>query len=390
MFNDLATWVEAVRSLLPSPADSTQLEDWLESAEALADDFLDRETDLRIAAHILSTYAEKQRAATAAAAAATANSIASDPRIVALCTRPQTEQRTAAWYNEMVNTLSASELEDIRSSPRIRAQLVMSKVGPPQPRNGQLAIPSHAMSAFDWGIRFEPVVKQIYSAKYNATIYELGRLRSEKDPRMSASPDGLVISGPRAGRLVEIKCPVTREPDGKVSRKYYTQMQSQMFVTGLDICDFIEAVFISPYSSNHGREGPALYYGEILLIEKELCEVQEDGDTEHYTALYRYEYSGLNPEEPFEVDLREDETIIERIPWRLYSWTEQVVRGLENWWETIQPEVDAFWADVERARRGEFIVPEGRVQKQQGANNDICLIKVNKIDAPPPFIDSSV
>jgi hypothetical protein len=375
MFSELASWVNILRNFLPPPVDSTQLEDWLDSAEILAEDLLDKETDQRIAAHILTIYSEKQCSAPAYVP------ITSDQLISMLCSRPQTEQRTAAWYNEMVNTLSASELEDIRSSPRIRGQLVMSKVGPPQQRSIQLAVHSHAMTAFDWGIRFEPVVKQIYCAEYSAKIHELGRLRSEIDSRMSASPDGLVVSGPRKGRLIEIKCPVTREPDGKISRKYYTQMQSQMFITGLDICDFVEAVFISPYSSEQSREGPSRYYGEILLIEKECHEVQELENTEkHCAAIYRYEYSELNPTQPFEVELREDETIIERIPWRLYSWTEQVVYALENWWGTICPEVDNFWADVERARRGEFIVPEGRGRKHASVKDEICLIKVNKLN----------
>jgi len=394
MYNDVADWLQTVKRLLLKPADSTQLEDWLDSAEALADELLDTDADHRLSSYILSTYENLLRTEFSKT---TKEHLTPDEEqhMRALCARPQTEQRTEAWYKEMINTLSASELDNIFASPRIRAQLVMSKVGPANPRNGPLAVPSHAMSAFDWGIRFEPVVKQIYSAKYGAKIHELGRLRSLVDHRISASPDGLILTGSRAGRLLEIKCPVTREPDGRVMRKYYSQMQSQMFVTGISACDFVEAVFISPYSTAQEREGPGLFYGEILLIEKETFEVQdEDADAPQVGAIYRYEYSELNPVSPFEIDLEENETIIERIPWRLYGWTEQTMRALPTWWETTKPAVDAFWTDVERARAGEFVVPEGRTHVRE-KKEEKCMIVVNKVgqDEQPqqsqPSIDSS-
>ena len=77
------------------------------------------------------------------------------------------------------------------------------------------------MSAFDWGIRFEPVVKQIYVEKYGTTLKELGRLHHPVNPMCTASPDGLVYHcprGQRTGRLIEIKCPVTREIDGTIQK----------------------------------------------------------------------------------------------------------------------------------------------------------------------------
>jgi hypothetical protein len=109
-----------------------------------------------------------------------------------------------------------------------RGKLVLSKTEPPPPRNQPLAIPSDRMKPFDWGIRFEPVVKQIYEDKYGVTLKELGRLTHPIDPRCSASPDGLIYDCPkneRTGRLIEIKCPATREVDGKISKKYYWQIQ---------------------------------------------------------------------------------------------------------------------------------------------------------------------
>ena len=147
--------------------------------------------------------------------------------------------------------------------------MVISKTVPYESRNQSLATLSSRMSAFDWGIRFEPVVKQIYEYKYGTTIKELGRLYHQTDKRCAASPDGLVYNCPkneRTGRLIEIKCPVTRIIDGKIPKDYYAQMQMQLHVTGLQLCDYVEAVFSSKYNNTPEREGVSLYNGFIAVI----------------------------------------------------------------------------------------------------------------------------
>jgi hypothetical protein len=379
MFNSICDWLEVVENVLPKPGDSTQLEHWLESAEDLANVYIHDALKYQVIEKILEVYERKLRNALV-----TTHKELCDTDILyssndnideilnSLCTRPQIAQRTEEWYNQMRNVLSASELDDIFGSPRARAQLIMNKINP-QPRPMQsLAVASSRMSPFDWGIRFEPVVKQIYEHMYNSTIKELGRLTSLQDSRLTASPDGLVMTGIRKGRLIEIKCPVTREPDGKISKKYYNQMQSQLFVTGLQVCDFVEAVFISPYSSVLNREGPSKYYGEIALIES----IYDDLPV----PSYRYEYSPLNYTENavYNFDLKENETIIERIPWRLYSWHEQIVQANPHWWNNIKPAIDVFWTDVEKARLGNFVMPEGKKREKK---EEKCLIIVNRLES---------
>jgi hypothetical protein len=227
--------------------------------------------------------------------------------------------------------------------------MVMAKTKIPEPRNQALACSSDRMGPFDWGIRFEPVVKQIYCYKYRAIIKELGRLIDLEDKRCTASPDGLIYSGPRAGRLIEIKCPVTREPDGIVPKEYYMQMQMQMRVTGCKACDYVEVQFISPYSKDVNRVGPGLYSGEIALIY----------NTEN-TSM-RYEYGPVN--EAVIPVLEKNEVLLERIPWSVYSWQEQVVLANPDWWSGVKPAIDAFWADVEKAKKGEFEVPAAKPRK---------------------------
>jgi hypothetical protein len=71
----------------------------------------------------------------------------------------------------------------------------------------------------------------------------------------------------------------------------------------------------------------------------------------------------------------ENEMLMERIPWSLYSWQEQVVLRAAGWWEGVKPVIDAFWEDVERAKRGEFVVPEARPRKA-GGTAAACAIQL--------------
>jgi hypothetical protein len=367
---NIISWLSAVEHLLLQPEDMTQIRHWQESAEDLADDCLTSDAEHATALHILSLYVEQHKRNIQGRSRTPIT-----PELIhhmdELCNRPQVEQRTESWYAQMQTILGASELDDIFASPRVRGLLVMAKANP-QPRPSQsLAVFSNRMSAFDWGIRFEPVVKMIYEYKYSAEIKELGRLISSADSRLSASPDGLVYSGPRGGRLIEIKCPVSREPDGTISRKYYTQMQSQLFVTGLTECDFVEVVFNSPYSSPITRvttDEPE-YKGQILLIET---------TNEDYNVSYSYIYSPVNHIGDFNpTDLKSGQTIVERIPWSVHRWYEQIVRADPTWWSKVKPAVDLFWEDVEKARRGEFILPSStrapRVKKEES-----CLIVIKE------------
>jgi hypothetical protein len=290
----------------------------------------------------------------------------------------------------MGNILSASELGSLFGSVRARAQLILSKVNfVPRPQQS-LAVFSSSMSAFDWGIRFEPVVKQIYEHLYGAKIQELGRLVGTVDPRVSASPDGLIVEAAdpaRVGRLIEIKCPVTRQPDGKVPKDYYAQMQMQMHVTGLHECDFVEVVFNASYSSPIHRCGPGLFNGYVALVQAN--QIQEDGS---HAATFRYEYSPLNALSDWTPgDLKEGEFACEISPWSAFEIHEQRVLMDPTWWPHVKPKVDAFWEDVAKAKADptylrEHLAPArapkaaggagARAGAGAGASSPICVIKL--------------
>jgi hypothetical protein len=332
---------------IPEPEDSVQLEQWVESAKEIIHLFEYTEEEEEYMNRIIEMYCLD---------ASSTNEMINEPSeknaLDELLSRKQTEQRTPEWYAQQSTIVSASEISNLFSTPYQRAKFVISKTIPPVHRNQSLAVMSERMSAFDWGIRFEPVVKQIYEFKYAATIKELGRLHHPLDPKCTASPDGLIYDSARPekiGRLIEIKCPVTREIDGKVPKDYYAQMQLQLNVTGRSQCEYVEASFSSIYNTMPQKQGPSQYYGLIALMRKEGAAFNQE---------FSYEYGPVNDDKWYPDTKENDKEMVELIPWRLIEWSEQVIVRNEEWWTTLQPLMGLFWEDVEKAKRGEFVMPE--------------------------------
>jgi hypothetical protein len=286
-------------------------------------------------------------------------------KIASLLSLPQSVQRTDEWYKEMATTLTASEFYQVFGTPRTRGQLVLSKAQPPRtdmpaPRK---ACMTAEMSPLDWGIRFEPVAKQILEARWGAEIAELGRLRHPTLPNLAASPDGLITASKdsvRLGHLIEIKCPSSRTIGQGVPSNYWHQMQLQLEVTGCPICEYSEFQFCSESATMTAPNCKGTNEkGLIYLIQN---------DT---TAEMRYIYGPLNEMEWTPIT-EEGWSRLERIPWVLEKdWIHSVQRDTA-WFQSILPRLDEFWADVAKARAGTFILPESLVKKR---SMPLCAIK---------------
>jgi hypothetical protein len=234
----------------------------------------------------------------------------------------------------------------------------------PQPRmQNKLVCRTQWMSPFDWGIRFEPVVSQIYEHLTKCKLGELGRIVSKKDPRVAASPDAIVIEGERLGRLVEMKAPVSRKIGGDIPAEYYAQMQTQMEVTGARECDYIEVTFNAPYKVECGPHGPAeimlplmpKFFGVIYIMAED--DPGRDPDDMFYEPPLSYYYPPL-----FDMDGRNlgpyrPDQIVERIQWASNLYGLKTIYKSDEWWVEMQRRIDLFWADVELARQGKFVCP---------------------------------
>lgn len=366
--NKIKDLITLLDKWLSDPNDFVQLEQWIESAHTITWSYDFSEKEQHYVDNIIDMYYDLYKKAIESKH--NKLDLPLKEYLDELLSRKQVEQRTPEWYKQMTTIISASELGSLFASPYIRSKLVIAKTTPYQARFQPLAVLSDRMSAFDWGIRFEPVVKQIYEYKYGVNIKELGRLQHQTDPRCSASPDGLIYSCPkneRTGRLVEIKCPVTRAINGSIPKEYYDQMQMQLQVTGLMHCDYVEAVFSSKYNNMPQKDGQELYKGYIALVR--YAEMKEH---EFY-----YIYSPVNCDEDWMPIINMEEEIVEIIPWKLIQWGEQLVCKNEEWWTAICPVIDKFWEDVEKEKCGEFIVPESsRPSKKQKVEK--CMIVFKK------------
>ena len=368
----LKALIDLFEKWLSEPEDSVQLEQWTDAAKSLSYSFEFTNVEQPYVDKIIEMY-EDQYELKISQKKFIATDIPPKEVLDKLLNRKQIEQRTPEWYKQMNSILSASELGNLFASARQRAKMVLSKTVPYESRYAPLAVMSDRMSAFDWGIRFEPVVKQIYELKYNAIVKELGRLIHPTYNKCSASPDGLVYNcdiSEKVGHLVEIKCPVTREIDGTVPKDYYAQMQMQLHVTELRNCGYVEAQFSSKYNNTPQRIGPGLYNGFVALVRY----AEMKGDNEFY-----YMYSPVNVDTEWTPEIKDDEELVEIIPWRLIQWHELVVTRSEEWWTSIKPVIDVFWEDVEKARRGDFVVPES-TRPAKKPKEEKCIILFNKLD----------
>ena len=365
----MVSMTEIIRLLeewLPIPENHDELEQWTLAADEIVYAFDLSDSQQAYMDTIIDMYEEQFKAMMQQRQ----GPVVSKEQLDELLSRKQTEQRTEAWYKQMSTIISASELGNLFSSPYARSKFVVAKTLPYQQRQQHLAVPSSHMSAFDWGIRFEPVVKLIYEHLHGNTIRELGRMIHPIDPRCAASPDGLIYE---TGRLIEIKCPVTREIDGIIPKDYYHQMQMQLHVTGLHTCEYVEASFSSAYNKEPVKEGPPCpyYYGSIALVR--YAEIKAGQE-------FYYAYGPVNCDD-WTPMIDTDEDIIEIIPWRLYQWSKQIVHKSEEWWRTTHELIEEFWRDVEKHKQGEFTVLEStRPTKKQKPSEPKCMITFNRLD----------
>lgn len=113
------------------------------------------------------------------------------------------------------------------------------------------------------GTKYEQIATMIYERKMNVKVEDFGLLRHPSIPFIAASPDGIcgkykfdgIHLSNKVGRMLEIKCPVTREIltegeiiDGICPKYYWIQIQQQLECCDLEECDFWQCKIIE-YSS---------------------------------------------------------------------------------------------------------------------------------------------
>jgi hypothetical protein len=288
----------------------------------------------------------------------------------------QVAQRTPEWYRQSKTLLTASEFSNVLGTPRAVSNLALQKVAPlpDNLRPNTTACCTLEMGPFDWGIRFEPVVKQVMERMGQVKLLEMGRLIHPENSSLAASPDGIIIDAAdleRVGRLLEIKCPITRKIDGIVPQDYWYQMQIQMEVTGINECEYVEMSFESGYKTHSysdtnckeycaanlydDEQGGPIYSGKVWLLQ----------DPESLELKYAYTETERD---------KMDEAgwyIHETIPWYLKGMFQTVIIRNREWYASTLVKQEEFWKRVEDARQGLIELPP---PKKRGVVVQVCKI----------------
>ena len=166
------------------------------------------------------------------------------------------EQRTEGWYKMRNDKITASDggcvlgVNDYEQEYKF----LLKKTGEPQFKGNQYT---------HHGKKYEKIATMIYEERLNVSVDEYGLLGHPEYDYIGASPDGIVGLYKKdgkhltkyAGRMVEIKCPLTREikMEGDIldicPEYYWVQVQLQLECCDLDECDFWQCNFFE-YKNN--------------------------------------------------------------------------------------------------------------------------------------------
>lgn len=271
-------------------------------------------------------------------------------RVKKIDEKHQVEQRSSQWYDDMKTMLTASEFHKLFESERTRGQLVLSKVNPEKFDKPHAVVTQH-MSPMDWGVRFEPVVKNYLERTWNCNIYDCGRLKHNFQAHLGASPDGIINTEAcdKFGRLVEIKCPYSRKIGGTVPYEYWIQMQIQLEVTDLYECEFVEVEILSknPKNMNPDLSGSYIEKNILYLMEKD--------------GVYVYAYD-MSQKESY---ISDGYVVSETIDYIINKVHNVLVKRDTAWYNSTKKVQEKFWDDVEKARKNEYVLPERKRPRKE-------------------------
>jgi putative phage-type endonuclease len=283
--------------------------------------------------------------------------------IQSLLNKPNVAQRSQAWYDQSRTVLTASEFASILGTPRAVGSLAFQKTQPPREHGTNSAIGTAEMSPMDWGVRFEPVVKQVLETMWDATILDIGRIIHPTDPTLAASPDGLILkaSDPdRVGRLLEIKCPVKRLINDTIPFEYWCQMQIQMEVTDIDECEYVEMKIVSPYK-NEPYVAPTvepIAKGNVWIVQ----------DVESCVLKYAYTADEVATAE------KDGYAVIETIPWHVERVFNSILLRDRAWFISTAEKRAEFWKCVSDTASGAFVLAPSTRIKQVKQIVTVCKI----------------
>ena len=278
------------------------------------------------------------------------DTLAIENRIKILRNKPQPDQRTPEWYLFRGEHLTASSAWKAFESQKTQNQLIYSKCAPIDVAKKSSV---NVNSACHHGHKYEPLSTMIYEFENDTIVEEFGCLGDDHTPYLAASPDGINVkkNNKLYGRLLEIKNPKSRVISGIPKIEYWVQMQFQMHVAKLHICDFLETTF-----TEYENEEEYLNDGEFSL----------SSDNKHKGVIVcfndsngpLYEYSPINITKKefnkwYDNLLKKYENIswIENIWWKVNVYSCVTVLYNKEWFDAAKPYFKKIWDTIQKEKK---------------------------------------
>lgn len=273
-------------------------------------------------------------------------------------------QQSLQWHREKRDLLTASEFSCILDTRRmgVLRSKVANKLSDGERPQTVFLSRGGKLNASAWGVRYEEVVRLLYEVNAGCKVQNnIPRLRHPVLGFLAASPDGLVIEGPAAGRLLEIKAPLSRIlEDDVVPCDYYCQMQIQMEVCDVGSADYCECRLAIVKDGVFTESATAMpnFVGSLAVV----------GEPDDYKT-WEYKYSPLFPNtlegRAGAVDWKpllsnEGLEILELQTWEVQDWQVITVARNKRWWANVGfPEYQRFLTDVYAARADPmYLIPK--------------------------------
>lgn len=283
------------------------------------------------------------------------------------------EQRTTEWFTFRNNLITASNIYKVFGTPSEQNQLICEKCLPQKP------IPFSEKSAMHHGNKYEPVTAMLYEQRNGVKVSAYGCIPHTKYSFLGASPDGIVtdIQSPLYGRMLEFKNPVSRDITGVIPHEYWIQMQIQMEVCNLPLCDYMETRFIEYDDEEYFYEVNDIIKGVMLQYQ---CGNTNELSYDYMPIQENYTVQEVDDYVSNSIELHTKSLFIRTIYWRLVAENCVTVKRDVEWFASHIDQIQAFWNIIleERITGCEHRLPKSRKSvSKKGIEIDystVCLL----------------
>lgn len=153
------------------------------------------------------------------------------------------EQHSEAWHEARIGRITGTRFKNLMSKESTASYQDLLTDIACEIITGR-AEDNYVSPAMEKGIETEPEARKEYENSFDTEIRQVGFVIPDEGNKyhdwIGVSPDGLTHDN----GMIEIKCPLMKThfeyiEGGKLPSEYRYQVQGQLFVTGLEYCDFV-------------------------------------------------------------------------------------------------------------------------------------------------------